>query len=81
MSIEDKPEFQEGLKKLKDNFRENLLDHMTNDEGWVEVIWDDASEQTPGDLQQDQHMSWQETLVGHLEMWVEEQLQTEVSGS
>ena len=84
MSIEKRPEFQVGLKKLKDNFREALLDGMSNDEGIVGPIWDDASAQVPDELfqlsdrYQLNHLMWQEALVRHLEVWVEQQLQTEV---
>jgi hypothetical protein len=77
MSIEDKPEFQTGLKKLKSNFREYLLDIMSNNDVVCEQIWDDASVQTPGDLSQGHHMVWSEALVARLEEWVEQQLQTE----
>ena len=84
MSVfETRPEFQAGLKKLKDNFREHMLDLMSNDgDGMVEIINDDASAQVPDwchvDAGHSMHIDWMNELVVHLEEWVEGQLQTEV---
>lgn len=79
MNIEDKPEFQVGLRKLKDNFREHLLDLMANDgNGMVEIINDDASSLVPVELGQDEHMDWIDALIGELEVWVGEQLSTKL---